>query len=738
MATQEEILKITVDVESARQSITDLTKAIEGNKKETQELQDKNKRLNQSTKEGATQYKQNAEQIALNKNELSKLNTERKRAINTSQAQKGSLTALRNSLAKLTDQRNRDLAVGSKAFEQANKNISALNKEIKAGEEAGGDFRRSVGGYSEAIEGASGNLSAISPALGGMTQRIIAGTKAALAFIATPLGAVLAAIGLAVGALTQYFRDNEEGQNRLNKISNQLAAVWGILTDTLSDVGKALFEAFENPREALINFSELIKQNLINRFTGFVDLLGNGKDIIANSFTIMAGKIKLALADVPIIGKSIDVESVQKDIDKATKDISKNMVDFANNTIKATTGVDDALGKVQEAYKKVGEEADKRIKIADSLSLKQKELAEDERKQLVERAKLESRVAELRLKAKEEENFTDQERLDFLKEAQTLNDQIFKVEEDLARKRFLAKQEENNLSNSTIEDKKEEAQLEADLIKVVKQRADANRRIQTEITTAQNKVNAQTKKQINDEVNLALFRKQQSAEEITDLQSKADAFIEIEQFKLTELLKNEELNEFERQLLKEQSAAKQLEIQENTDKELLKLREKETKEIEKEEEKRLSLKRQALNTGLDLAKSALQLASEIAGRETKLGKALAIASASINTAQAVTKTIAQGGALAIPAAISVGAFGAKQVADIASTDVSGSGGGSSNINLSAPTIPSSQVDTSETDNQINQQQVLLEALESQRYVVSVSEINDVQNTVLVGESESTI
>lgn len=739
MATQTEILRIEVDSNAARQNVTDLTTAIQGTTKATKDLEAENKRLAKSGKQNSQQYKDNAELIALNKSELQKLNVQRKREINTAQAQKGSLTQLRNTLAKVTEQRNRDLVVGSKAFDQANKNILGLNKQIKAAEEQGGDFRRSVGGYSEAIEGATGNLSAISPALGGMTQRIVAATRAALTFIATPLGAILAAIGLAVGALTQYFRDNEEGQNRLNKISNQLAAIWGVLTDTISTLGKEIVNAFDNPRETLISFGNLIKQNLINRFTGFVDLLGNGKDIIANSFTIMAGKIKLALADVPIIGKKIDVKEVQKDIDKATTDITKNMVDFANNTVKATTGVDDALGKIAEGYKTITEEADKRLDTAIELSDRQSKLDKDEREQLVERAKLETKVAELRLKAKDEENNTDAERLAFLKEAMALNDELFAAEQRLAEERLKAKQEENSLSNSTKDDLREEAQLKADLIRVEKQRADANRRIQTEITTAQNKTNAQIKKQDEAEFNLVIAKKEAAAEEIEDAQEKANALIEINQLKLAQQLQDETLLTADIERLEFLSGEKIAEYRENARLQEEARRKKETKEIEKEEKKRENLKKQGLENGLNLTQAAVGLASEILGRETKAGKALAITAAGINTAQAVMKTLAQYGGtpLGYGQAAAVAATGAYQISKINSSDTSG---GSTGGNVSTPNVTQTpiQVDTSNVDNQVNQQEALLAALESQRYEVSVTEINDVQNAVSVSESDSTI
>ena len=124
MADQEVLIEIKVDTDKAKQDVTTLTKAIEGNKNATKELETENKRLAQSGKQNSQQYRQNAEAIALNKNELSQLNSQRKRAISTAQAQKGSLQGLRNELAKLTSARNNDQVVGSKAFNQSNRDIA--------------------------------------------------------------------------------------------------------------------------------------------------------------------------------------------------------------------------------------------------------------------------------------------------------------------------------------------------------------------------------------------------------------------------------------------------------------------------------------------------------------------------------------------------------------------------------------------------------------------------------------
>ena len=81
----------------------------------------------------------------------------------------------------------------------------------------------------------------------------------------------------------------------------------------------------------------------------------------------------------------------------------------------------------------------------------------------------------------------------------------------------------------------------------------------------------------------------------------------------------------------------------------------------------------------------------------------------------------------------VAATGAVQIAKMKSADTSGG-----NVSTPSVTQTPTQVDTSNVDNQVNQQEALLAALESQRYEVSVTEINDVQNAVSVSESDSTI
>ena len=616
----------------------------------------------------------------------------------------------------------------------------------------------------------------MSPALGGMINGIKGATKAAWEFIRTPIGAILAGIALAVGALTQYFRDNEEGQNKLTKITNGLSAVFGVLTDIISNLGKTLFEAFENPQQALIDFGNLLKENVINRFVGFVDLLSNGKDIIANSFEVMAGKIKIALADVPIIGKSIDVVQVQKDIDKATNAMSKDMVEFANNAIKASTGIDDAIGKTANAYKFLEKTIDEKVTSSNAISDKQAQLDKDERKQLVSRAKLEVEIANLRLKAKDEANNTDEERLVFLKEASRLTDEVFKEEERLAQSRFEIKQEENKLANSTKDDLKEEAELESALIRVQKQRADGQRRIQTEITTAQNKTIAagekelaledkKLQKQIDNDDALAILKLQKESDSLTGTREKADAEIAIldEKFRqeneslreklatendieLTDLnakIANQSLTFASVEELTYEHAQAIIKINNDADKEIDDSKEK----IAEEDKKRIAtekkLRIESARSYLTVLSSVFQIASDLAGDNFEVQKALSIGQAIINTAQGVTQAYAQGGPLGLVTGTVVAAAGAIQIAKIAATkpETSGTGGGGT-PSISAPTsgegTSKAVADTSNADQAQAQNEALEAAIQRIGLSVSVTEITAAQVSVTEADNTSSI
>ncbi len=103
--------------------------------------------------------------------------------------------------------------------------------------------------FTDKLKNAMGQNAAVADKMtGGLAstaQGIVSMTKAGLTFIATPLGAVIAAIGLALGALTAYFKGTGEGQDKLTKIMSIGGVVMEKVKVAVEFVGKAIFGYIE-------------------------------------------------------------------------------------------------------------------------------------------------------------------------------------------------------------------------------------------------------------------------------------------------------------------------------------------------------------------------------------------------------------------------------------------------------------------------------------------------------------
>jgi hypothetical protein len=92
-----------------------------------------------------------------------------------------------------------------------------------------------------------------------------------------------------------------------------------------------------------------------------------------------------------------------------------------------------------------------------------------------------------------------------------------------------------------------------------------------------------------------------------------------------------------------------------------------------------------------LAQTTFAVLGALAKDNADAAKAVAVAETIWNTATAIMKTLATGGGFAIPLAVSIGAMGAVQLANILKTEVGGGGGESS---ITQPTAPVSAGATS--------------------------------------------
>lgn len=306
-----------------------------------------------------------------------------------------------------------------KAVEDAKRALDAFGKGVA-------DNRLNVGNYSEAIQGAVGGLQQmpgpLGAAAGGMQRMVVA----AKAFIATPIGAVVAAIAAAVGILTSYFKRSEEGQNALTKVTRVLGSVLENILDIVDKVGKAIFELFTKPKESIQKLGEIIQTNISNRLQALKDIAG------------AVGKI-------------------------FSKDWKEGFKELGESTIQLVTGVDDLVGKVGEGIKNFGKELKDDAALTRQLADQVAALRQRERQELINDAKIRKQVAEIRAEA-EKLKFIDAEK------SIELTKRAFAIErEELKEQLEIAKIKRDNaalsasLSNSNIETLDEVARLEADV-----------------------------------------------------------------------------------------------------------------------------------------------------------------------------------------------------------------------------------------------------------------------------------
>lgn len=280
-----------------------------------------------------------------------------------------------------------------------------------------------------------------------------------LAIAATGIGALV----LAVTAVGKAFTSSEEGQNKFAKIMGVIGSITGNLVDLLADLGEKLISVFENPKQALKDFGNLIRDNIQTRFEGLTEL-------------------------IPQLGKAIKL-LFKGEFSEAGK--------VAGNAVaKVALGVENISDKIQGAIDKTKEfiqENQREAKIAAQIADQRAAADKQERALITERAEANRKIAELREKAADKENISVEERIAALQEAGRINEEITLKEIEAARLRFEAKKAENALTKSTKADLDEQAQLEARLIELETARLQKQKSLTAEVTTARREALAEQK-----------------------------------------------------------------------------------------------------------------------------------------------------------------------------------------------------------------------------------------------------
>jgi len=626
---------------------------------------------------------------------------------------------------------NVDSKQATKGLKDLEKGIDDVNKEIKQTSgntsEMTNQLDRFSGGAVSGFKGVIGVLKGVTTGFKSMR----------VAIISTGVGALI----IGITALTAAFKGSEEGQNKFNKILSVVGALTGNLVDLLADLGEAIINAFTNPIETIKGFSDSIKTYVMDKINNVIDGVGLFGDAIKKVFS---GDFKGALNDAKdgfVKLHSASPFGIIKDgvdaLTKSTKEFVKEQINEAN-----------AAAKV----------ADMRAK-ADKI----------ERELIVERSKLESEIAQLRLKSRQEEQFSAEERKQALLDAQKLEDSLLDKETEFLKLRRDAQIQENTFSRSNKENLGKEAEAIAAVNRQVAARANAARQVQREVNTISKQIEAQNK--------AAAAEEKADLKELSDLKKTlrdAEAVFEQEKRELELIKIQEHYDNLIAQANENNIKTDELEAARDEAK-LLKQAEFDEKDLAaktKKQEEEQALRQKTINELLaeKEAKKAIQdgvlgvvekgigVAKDLAGKNKKVQKALLIAENAagiakilINTAAANAASVAASpltggmpwvaintisGALGVASAISATSKGLKALGGGSAGSAPTSKGGAGAASSAAPKPPSFNIVGASDTNQLADAVAGQENQPVQAYVVAndVTSAQSLQNNIVEGST----
>ena len=472
------------------------------------------------------------------------------------------------------------------------------------------------------------------------------------AIIATGLGALL----VAVTSLVTYFKNTERGGDALAVVLGALGAVVGKLTDVLVKLGESLFEAFQNPQQALKDFGKLLKENITNRIEGLLELLpALGKAIglalkgefsaAAKTAADAAGKVALGVEDITDkVGAAVD----------ATVEFSKSLVAAA----KEGARVADLLNAVEDA----------------------------ERALIVQRAKANKQIAEARFIADDLTKSTE-ERIAAVEKAGALEEEVAAKEVANQKLRLQALKAQSRISEVNEEQLVAIAEAEARVLELEQASIARKRRLGTEV------------KGLRAEEKAAADEKIKAEQEFAALQEKAASDFALQQSasldKAYEMLLTDQQREinavrdkyFALLQLDELSAEQRVALEEKQSAEIVAITKKTTDATTALEKAAQESKAAMINQSIDAVQGAL-------GAVFKNSKAVATANVIVDAAQAAVGIFKNSTSLPEPfgsinRGIQLAALAATTVASIRNINAAEpTGGGSPPATITTPSAPS--------------------------------------------------
>ncbi len=226
---EEVIVKISLEKGDNERAVDSFTKKITELTKANNDLKKSNNELIKSGQENSKEFIENTRQMEINKQKIQEATASRKNLITTLIAEDDSIKGLKARNAELIKQRDQlstSTEDGKNKIAAINRELDINNKTIAKNTDELGKQKINIGNYKSALDG-------IVPGLGGFVSGLEGAVSAAKAFIATPIGLVLAAVAAALALVTTFFKSTQEGADLLEDALTVVSTVLDVVTDRI-------------------------------------------------------------------------------------------------------------------------------------------------------------------------------------------------------------------------------------------------------------------------------------------------------------------------------------------------------------------------------------------------------------------------------------------------------------------------------------------------------------------------
>lgn len=441
--------------------IQQLVKAQEGYVKTTKQASEYEKALAAQRKAS----EKAAAQLAIAEQKIGEVMATQAKSIAQAREQNKVLNQVRNNLV-VTDEKT------AKRLNELNAKLDENNDFIKENADAYLKQKINIGNYQSALDGLPGTLGKVASGASGVTKGIKSITKAAVTFMATPLGVVIAALVAGFTLLKSGLSRTEEGQNRLAKVSAVFGSVLQSILDLVGKVADGLVSLAAAPVESFKKIKQAAVDYIVEPVKGVIDTVKAAYKYVTN----------LGNAEVR----------------------NEAAAEFALGWVRATSGVRKAEEAIGGYVKGVADAARKSAELAD----RQAALDKQTREFAVEEQRLRRAINAEREKASNTE-LSIAERSAAVAKAKELENTLTAKQVALAQENYDIIKESNALHDSTKEDLQKEADA---LANVEKTRADGLQRRRELVTQGAAIEKEALTRRLNDE-RAALDRSVKAAED---------------------------------------------------------------------------------------------------------------------------------------------------------------------------------------------------------------------------------